>query len=39
MTAPAIDRRHDHYPTRLEHAVEPIARIEPTVWARRPTAR
>ena len=32
MTAPAIDRRHDRYPTRLEHSVEPIPRVEPTVW-------
>ncbi|MGD9621942.1 MAG: ectoine hydroxylase [Mycolicibacterium sp.] len=28
------DRCHDHYPTRLPRAAEPIARIEPTVWGR-----
>lgn len=27
-----MDRCHDHYPTRLERAADPIARIEPTVW-------
>ena len=24
--------RHDHYPTRLPHPIDPIARIEPVVW-------
>ena len=32
MSAEVTDRCHDHYPTRLPHAVEPMARREPTVW-------
>ncbi|GJF08689.1 ectoine hydroxylase [Mycolicibacterium cyprinidarum] len=32
MNLNGMGRCHDHYPTRLETATEPKARIEPTVW-------
>lgn len=32
MNVDDMDRCHDHYPTRLESAAEPMPRIEPTVW-------
>jgi ectoine hydroxylase len=32
MTADTMRRVRDNYPTRLDHAAAPIARIEPTVW-------
>lgn len=32
MTADAAHTVRDHYPTRLDHAAEPIRRTEPTVW-------
>jgi ectoine hydroxylase len=39
MTAPqaaheiqAPQTRHDRYPTRLEHAIDPIPRVDPAVW-------
>ncbi|BBY84814.1 ectoine hydroxylase [Mycolicibacterium tokaiense] len=33
MSAPSVAPLRDTYPTRLDHAAQPIARIEPTVWA------
>ncbi|AFM17106.1 ectoine hydroxylase [Mycolicibacterium chubuense NBB4] len=32
MSLDGADRCHDHYPTRVAQAAEPIARIEPVVW-------
>ncbi|WNG84638.1 ectoine hydroxylase [Mycobacterium sp. ITM-2016-00316] len=32
MSAPTQDRLHDPYPTRLDHAIAPIERLEPAVW-------
>ncbi len=32
MSGPTQDRLHDPYPTRLDHAIAPIERLEPAVW-------
>ncbi len=32
MSVNLIEKQHDAYPTRLDHPIDPIARIEPTVW-------
>ncbi|ABK71218.1 ectoine hydroxylase [Mycolicibacterium smegmatis] len=32
QTTPTAETRHDPYPTRLSHAIEPIPRADPTVW-------
>lgn len=32
MSAASQDRLHDPYPTRLDHAIAPVPRHEPSVW-------
>ncbi|RDH78085.1 ectoine hydroxylase [Mycolicibacterium moriokaense] len=32
MSSNTLDTPYDAYPTRLDHPIDPIARVEPTVW-------